>query len=99
VAADILNPVGSAFINAGCDKAPFGWPCDDQLQKLRADFARESDPAKQKAIADAVQVRETEYPTYINVGQYVVPYAMRKTISDVLVAPVPVFWNVEKAGG
>jgi peptide/nickel transport system substrate-binding protein len=99
VAADILNPVSSAFINAGCDKAPFGWPCDEQLQKLRADFAHETDPVKQKAIADAVQVRETEYPTYINVGQWRQPYAMRTSVTGVLTAPVAVFWNIEKAGG
>jgi peptide/nickel transport system substrate-binding protein len=94
-----LNPVSSAFINAGCDKAPFGWPCDEQLQKLRADFAHETDPVKQKAIADAVQVRETEYPTYINVGQWRQPYAMRTSVTGVLTAPVAVFWNIEKAGG
>jgi peptide/nickel transport system substrate-binding protein len=96
-AADVLNPVSSAFVNASCDKAPFGWPCDPELEKLRADFARESDPAKQKAIVDAVQIRETEYPTYINVGQYYVPFAMRKNINGVITAPVTVFWNVEKA--
>jgi peptide/nickel transport system substrate-binding protein len=99
VAADILNPVNAAFINASCDKAPFGWPCDPEIEKLRAEFARESDPAKQKAIADAVQVREAESPTYINVGQYHQPFAMRKSVSGVIVAPVTIFWNVEKAGG
>ena len=29
VSADILNPVMAGFSNAGCDKAMFGWPCDD----------------------------------------------------------------------
>jgi peptide/nickel transport system substrate-binding protein len=99
VAADVLNPVSSAFINASCDKAPFGWPCDAEIEKLRATFARESDPAKQKAIADAVQVRETEYPTYINLGQYRIPFAMRKSVEGVIAAPVTIFWNVEKKGG
>jgi peptide/nickel transport system substrate-binding protein len=99
VAADVLNPVSAAFINASCDKAPFGWPCDAELEKLRAAFAREADPAKQKAIADAVQVRETEYPTYINVGEYRLPFAMRKSVEGVIAAPVTIFWNVEKKGG
>ena len=49
VAADILNPVMAGFFNAGCDKAMFGWPCDEQIEKLRDDFAKETDPAKQKA--------------------------------------------------
>src|SRR5438132_443991 len=28
VSADILNPVMTGFLNAGCDKALFGWACD-----------------------------------------------------------------------
>ena len=38
----------------------FGWPCDAEMEKLRDQFARETDPAKQKAIAEAVQKRNTE---------------------------------------
>ena len=49
VAADITNPIFMGFMNAGCDKAMFGWPCDADMEKLRDDFARETDPAKQKA--------------------------------------------------
>ncbi len=60
VAADVMNPVSTAYLNASCDKALFGWPCDAELEKLRDDFARETDPAKQKAIAEAVQLRGIE---------------------------------------
>ena len=55
VAADMLNPISTAYLNSACDKALFGWPCDPEMEKLRDDFARETDPAKQKAIAEAVQ--------------------------------------------
>ncbi len=96
VAADILNPVGAGFMNASCDKAMFGWPCDEQIEKLRDQFARESDPAKQKALAEQVQLRILQYPTHINLGQWYQPVVMRKNIDGVLSAPVPVFWNVEK---
>ena len=54
-----MNPVFDRLLNAACDKALFGWPCDAQIEKLRDDFARETDPAKQKAIAEAVQLRAT----------------------------------------
>ena len=96
VSADILNPVMTGFVNASCDKAMFGWPCDAEVEKLRDDFARETDPAKQKAIAEAVQVREREVVTHIHLGQYYQPLGLRKTINGNLTAPVPVFWNVEK---
>jgi peptide/nickel transport system substrate-binding protein len=96
VSADILNPVMNGFVNSSCDKAAFGWPCDEQIEKLRDDFARETDLAKQKAIVEAVQMREREVVTHIHLGQYYQPIGTRKNISGILTAPVPVFWNVEK---
>jgi len=96
VAADVLNPVGAAFLNSSCEKALFGWPCDPQIEKLRDDFARETDPAKQKNIAEQVQLRYLEYPTHVHLGQWKKPAALRKNVSGNLVAPVISFWNVEK---
>ena len=58
-------------------------------------FARETDPAKQKEIAEAVQVRATEMTSHINLGQWYQPMAMRKNVDGVLTAPVPVFWNIK----
>jgi peptide/nickel transport system substrate-binding protein len=98
VSADVLNPVSTAFLNASCDKAPFGWPCDAELEKLRDDFARAPDLDAQKTIADAVQVRWTQYPTHVILGQWYQPLAVRKSIDNVVVAPVPVFWNLTKTG-
>jgi peptide/nickel transport system substrate-binding protein len=96
VAADILNPVMTGFVNAGCDKAMFGWPCDAEMEKLRGAFARETDPAKQKQIAEAVQVRNTQITTHVFLGQWYQPIAARKNVTGVMTAPVPVFWNIEK---
>jgi peptide/nickel transport system substrate-binding protein len=95
VAADVMNPVSTAYLNASCDKALFGWPCDAQLEKLRDDFAREADPVKQKAIAEAVQVRSIEVTPEIPIGEYISPVAMRKNVKGFIIAPVPVFWNIE----
>ncbi|MBS0320359.1 MAG: ABC transporter substrate-binding protein [Proteobacteria bacterium] len=96
VSADVLNPVATAFLNASCDKAPFGWPCDPELEKLRDEFARAPDLASQKKIAEAVQVRWTQYPTHVILGQWYQPLAVRKNIQNVVVAPVPVFWGLTK---
>ena len=97
VSADVLNPVSTSFVNASCDKANFGWPCDEKLEKLRDDFARETDPAKQKEIALAVRNRMVnEYPTHIYLGQWYQPVAHRSNISGILEAPAIGFWNIEK---
>ncbi|HEY8242726.1 MAG TPA: ABC transporter substrate-binding protein, partial [Casimicrobiaceae bacterium] len=96
VSADVLNPVMTAFLNSSCDKALFGWPCDVEMEKLRDQFARETDPAKQKAIAEQVQLRWAENPSHIYLGQWYQPAAMRRNVNGVVTAPVTVFWNVTK---
>ncbi|OGK83723.1 MAG: ABC transporter substrate-binding protein [Candidatus Rokubacteria bacterium GWC2_70_16] len=98
VTADILNPAMAAFLNASCEKAMFGWPCDAEMEKLRDQYARETNPARLKAIAEAVQVRNTQITAYIPLGQWVTPAAARKNVDGFVTGPVPVFWNVEKKG-
>jgi peptide/nickel transport system substrate-binding protein len=93
---DILDPIVSFFTGAACDKASIGWPCDEKIEKLRDDFARTTDPAKRKELAEALQVRLAEFPTFALLGQFNMPVAMRDTISGNLEAPATVFWNVKK---
>jgi peptide/nickel transport system substrate-binding protein len=93
---DVLDPVSTNFLNASCEKATFGWPCDAEIERLRDAFAKETDLAKQKAIAEAVSVRASEYPTHIPLGQYLQPSAFRSNITGVLVASNVAFWNIEK---
>jgi peptide/nickel transport system substrate-binding protein len=96
VAADILNPVMAGFFNASCDKAMFGWPCDQTIEKYRDQFAKETDPAKQKEIAIALQKYWVDHPTHVNLGQWYQPAALRSNVDGALVAPVTVFWNMTK---
>jgi peptide/nickel transport system substrate-binding protein len=93
---DVLNPVSTAFLNASCDKATFGWPCDAILEKLRDAFSKETDPDKQKAIAEQVQLRVLEYPTHVPLGQFTTPTALRANIDGLLHTPALALWNVEK---
>jgi peptide/nickel transport system substrate-binding protein len=93
---DVLDPVSTNFLNASCEKATFGWPCDAEIERLRDAFAKETDPVKQKAIAEAVSVRAAEYPTHVHLGQYLQPSAFRKNVVGVLVASNVAFWNIEK---
>ena len=95
-AADILNPVMTGFLNASCDTAMRGWPCDAEIERLRDQFAHETNPARLKGIAEAVQIRITQYPTHIHLGQWTQPMAVRRNIDGIVSAPVTVLWNVEK---
>ncbi len=94
VSVDITNPIYTGFMNSACDKAMFGWPCDAEMEKLRDQFARETDPAKQKVIAAAVQVQNTKMVTHLPLGQWYLGSPMRKNVDGMLKAPAPVFWNV-----
>jgi peptide/nickel transport system substrate-binding protein len=96
VSADLLDPIVSSFVAGSCDKAAIGWPCDEKLEKLRDEFARTTDPARRKELAEAVQVRVSEYPTHAHLGQYNIPVAKRKNVTGNLEAPAPVFWNIRK---
>ena len=94
---DVMNPVSAAFINASCDKAAFGWPCDAEIEKLRDAYSKETDPAKQKAIAEQVSLRlSSGYPTFAPLGQFTAPTAFRSNISGILPVPELALWNVEK---
>jgi peptide/nickel transport system substrate-binding protein len=95
-AADIFNPVMAGFFNASCDKAMFGWPCDETIEKLRDQFSKETDPVKQKQIVVDLQKYWVEHPTHINLGQYRQPFALRTNVDGVMLAPVTVFWNMTK---
>jgi peptide/nickel transport system substrate-binding protein len=55
------------------------------MEKLRDAFAKETDPAKQKAIAEAVQLRADRDPTHVPLGQYVQPVGVpRKNVEGLL---------------
>jgi peptide/nickel transport system substrate-binding protein len=95
IGGDISNPVVHTGIGAGGDKAWFGWPKDDKLEQLRRDFARATDPAKQKELADAVQARAIEVVTHGNFGTWFNPVAYRDNVSGLIKSPVQFFWNVE----
>ena len=97
VTVDADNPASNSFVSGACDKAWFGWPCDPEMEKMRTAYARETDPAKQKDIAMAVQDRVMDQADYIVLGQYKAFGAYRKDrISGWLPGPVPVMWNITR---
>jgi peptide/nickel transport system substrate-binding protein len=97
VNADMTNPLANLGANAkGKTGGWFGWPEDQEIEKLRDAFSRETDPAKQKKIAEDIQKRMYEVVMYVPTGLYTMPYAFRGNVSGIVAGPVPVFWNVEK---
>jgi peptide/nickel transport system substrate-binding protein len=97
VAADVLNPIMAGGFNTSCDKAWFGWPCDEKMEKMRDAFARETDPQKQKKLAEQIQEYALEFGTHAHCGQWYQPVAYRKGhIDGMVLGPAPYFWNITK---
>jgi peptide/nickel transport system substrate-binding protein len=95
IGGDISNPVVHTGIGAGGDRAWFGWPDDEKLEEMRQAFARATDPAKQRELADAIQARAIEIVTHGNFGTWFNPVAYRDNVSGLIKSPVQFFWNVE----
>jgi ABC-type transport system substrate-binding protein len=58
----------SNALSGGCDKAWFGWYCSEQMESLRREWIRATDPAKRKQIADQVQTLAYEEVPYVPWG-------------------------------
>ncbi len=94
---DVDNPATSNFAAASCDKAWFGWPCDPEIEKLRAEFINETDPARRQALGFAISDRVIEQGVYVPIGQARGFGAYRKDrVEGWLPAPVAMVWNIRK---
>ena len=97
VAPDIWNPISNAALDARGEKSGwFGWPDDPKLEALRAQFARETDAAKKKKLAEAIQAEAFANGTHAPLGEAVQPVAVRKGISGLQIGLADVYWNVKK---
>jgi peptide/nickel transport system substrate-binding protein len=93
---DLANPVVNPAMNASCDKAWPGWPCDETLEILRVDFLRAPGDAEKKKIAEAAQLRSLDIGTHAALGEYFQPVAARRNLTGYLNAPVYLYWNLDK---
>lgn len=94
IGGDISNPVVHTGIGAGGERAWFGWPDDEEIETKRRAFARETDPERQRQLADEIQARAIEVVTHGNFGTWFNPVAYRDNVSGLIKSPVQFFWNV-----
>lgn len=92
----LLNPMMHNGVSGACDAAWFGWPCDEELQELRAKFSNEADPETLVTLSRRMQERAMEYVTYIPLGQYFFYRAYRNDVSGVIPSTDAFFWNIQK---
>jgi peptide/nickel transport system substrate-binding protein len=95
-APEVANPIASSPLLASGRDGWWGWAKDDEVERLRAAFAGEADPTRQKALAEAIQVRAYAAVLYLPLGQVKVASAAHNRLTGIVPAPMPVFWNIEK---
>jgi peptide/nickel transport system substrate-binding protein len=95
-AADLWDPVVSQLMNASCEKAMSGWPCDAELEKLRDAYLRAQTAQQRKPIAEQAQIRAMQIGTHVPLGEYVVEPAARKSIRGAFPGYLVPAWSLEK---
>ncbi|MGE0698511.1 MAG: ABC transporter substrate-binding protein, partial [Hyphomicrobiaceae bacterium] len=63
------SPITHTSIGMGCDKAWFGWPCDQKFEDLRKEWAFAGDIPTRKKIAVEISKRAYELVPYITFAQ------------------------------
>ena len=97
VGADTLDPSDNVMLRANGDGAWFGWPKDDELEKLRMQWLNATDLEERQEIAAKLQARAFEVVPYIPTGQFVNKTAFRKNVKGIVESPALfLMWNVEK---
>jgi peptide/nickel transport system substrate-binding protein len=96
VGADGLDPVLNLPLKTNGDKAWFGWPKDDKLEELRAQWIKAEAFEDRKKLAAEIQKRAFEVVPYLPTGQWKPVTAYHKNLKGVIQAPAFLMWNVEK---
>jgi peptide/nickel transport system substrate-binding protein len=92
----LQSPITNPVIDSRCGDAPFGWPCDATVEKLRTAYFAEGDTQRRRAILEDLSKAAWASLPGILVGMYYNAYAWRKEVTGLLKAQQLVFWNVEK---
>ena len=95
--ADCINPAPYTALDAGGDKAWFGWPSSDKVQAGIAAWYDAPDAAAEKSAMVDINKASMENVTYIPTGFFLQYTAWRKNVSGIVKSPFPIFWGVQKA--
>jgi peptide/nickel transport system substrate-binding protein len=97
-ALDASTPLTNVYLATPCPNEIAGFPCDEELQRLRRSWWESTDEAERAKLADRIQERAYQVVPYINGGQWKQFTAVRTNVTGVGETIVPAFWEVAKEG-
>jgi peptide/nickel transport system substrate-binding protein len=93
---DTLDPSVNVMLQANGDAAWFGWPKDDKIEALRAQWIKAATFGERRQLAAAIQRRAFETVPYIPTAKWTEMTAIRRNLKGVISAPAFLMWNIEK---
>jgi peptide/nickel transport system substrate-binding protein len=95
--ADCVNPASYTAIRANGDKAWFGWPTNEAVEKSVTDWFGAKDLAEERTIIERMNRAAMEHVVYVPTGVFKSYQAWRSNVNGVVQGPLPFFWGVSKA--
>jgi peptide/nickel transport system substrate-binding protein len=95
--ADCINPAAYPAIRANGDKAWFGWPTSEPVEKEVTTWFEAKSLEEEKAAVKRLNKAALEDVIYAPTGFFLGYTAWRKNISGIAKGPLPFFWGVSKA--
>src|SRR5476651_1479345 len=93
---DASTPLTNPYLATPCPNEVAGFPCDEELERLRKSWSQSNDEQVRAQLVDQIQTRAYQVVPYINGGQWKQYTAIRTNISGLGPTTIPVFWDVSK---
>ena len=94
--ADCLSPVGYAAIRGTGDKAWWGWPSSEKVEKEVSAWFGAKSLDEEKAAVGRLNKAAMEDVIYAPTGFFLSYTAWRKNVTGIVKGPLPFFWGVSK---
>jgi peptide/nickel transport system substrate-binding protein len=91
------NPATYTALWGTGEKAWFGWPTSPRIEALRDAWYDAADLATQQKLGREMQLAAFDEVPFVPVGLWRQPIARRDTVTGILKAARPVFWEVKKS--
>lgn len=92
------SPLTNTPLVSSCDgRNMYGWPCDEDMERLRGAYLNAQTPEAQREVVEALQRRYLEMVPYVNTGIFQQASAWRRELSGLRATFYPVYWNVQRA--
>ncbi|WP_315780782.1 ABC transporter substrate-binding protein [Bradyrhizobium sp. SZCCHNPS1003] len=94
--ADCINPAAYTALRANGDKAWFGWPTSEPVEKEITNWFAAKSLDEEKAVAARINKAALDDVVFAPTGFFLGYTAWRKNVSGVTKGPIPLFWGVSK---